>query len=426
MNDTQVLHDFDIVGNYFKELIPKIKVIALTDLPVLITGETGTGKELAAKLIHHYSKRQKYPLTFVNIPSINSGLFESELFGHKKGAFTDASNGRDGAIKTTRNGTLVLDEIGNLSLDSQVKLLRWLESGEIKPVGEDISEIVDVRIIASTNQNLDVLIAEKKFRLDLYNRLTGLTIHLQPLREDKEEILDLTQYFVQKNAHLFTDVYGNPVSISGSEFNKLFNSLCISCTKNPKFLAGNARELENMVRQWLLDKALEENQHALPPTATEIQSVTYNSPNITPPIDVTTSIQDETNRYSFVGALVNEKMELTTEGLRIQSILHETIQKREMNLIRNTLRFYHGNKGRTSTALGIARIKLNELLTKYGIQNDTATSLDNFTPMKLSTIKNDEQKRCISYLASKNVTQKIIATILTISISTLNARLKEV
>lgn len=168
---------------------------APTDLPVLIDGESGTGKELMAKVIHANGGRADKPFISVNCGAIPENLLESELFGHKKGAFTGASNDRKGKFESAHTGTIFLDEIGELPLQGQVKLLRVLESHEIQRVGSDEAIAVDTRIVAATNRNLRRLSEEGRFREDLFYRLSVIHVTLPPLRERRDEIPLLLQWF---------------------------------------------------------------------------------------------------------------------------------------------------------------------------------------------------------------------------------------
>ena len=168
---------------------------APTNLPVLIDGESGTGKELMAKVIHANGSRTERPFISVNCGAIPENLIESELFGHKKGAFTGAANDRKGKFESAHTGTIFLDEIGELPLQGQVKLLRVLESHEIQRVGSDETMVVDTRIVAATNKNLRRLTQQGLFREDLFYRLGVIHVTLPPLRERKDEIPLLLAYF---------------------------------------------------------------------------------------------------------------------------------------------------------------------------------------------------------------------------------------
>jgi transcriptional regulator with GAF, ATPase, and Fis domain len=172
--------------------------VVRTDATVLILGESGTGKELVARYIHYNGPRAEKPMLCVNCSAFNESLLESELFGHRKGAFTGAMDNKMGLFELAHEGTLFLDEVGNMSLEMQKKLLRVLEDGEVRPVGGRESFRVNVRIIAATNVDLKELVAREKFRDDFYFRLNVLTIQIPPLRERREDIPLLVDYFSQK------------------------------------------------------------------------------------------------------------------------------------------------------------------------------------------------------------------------------------
>jgi two-component system response regulator HydG len=179
-------------------LYATIERIAQTDSLVLITGESGTGKELVARAIHHNGSRSANPFVAVNCTAIPAGLLESELFGHVKGAFTGATQARDGVFVEADHGTLFLDEIGDMSLELQSRLLRTLEDGLVRPVGGSQSIQVDTRIVAATNKDLAGLVREKKFREDLFFRLNVIPLHLPPLRSRVEDIPLLAEHFLEK------------------------------------------------------------------------------------------------------------------------------------------------------------------------------------------------------------------------------------
>jgi DNA-binding NtrC family response regulator len=179
-------------------LLKETELHAGSDVPILITGESGTGKELLARAIHVVSPRSRYPFMPVNMAAINPGLFEAEFFGHTRGAFTGAEKERVGYLKHANHGTLFLDEIGNLPPEMQGKLLRVLQDGEYTQLGSSISQKVDVRFVAATNENLELLISEKKFRKDLYYRIKGGWLHLPPLRERSEDLPLLVDRFLDE------------------------------------------------------------------------------------------------------------------------------------------------------------------------------------------------------------------------------------
>jgi DNA-binding NtrC family response regulator len=189
----------ELIGNSVPvvELKQIIKQVAPTDVTVLITGESGVGKEVVAKLIHKTSKRKNNPFITVNCGAIPEGIIESELFGHEKGSFTGATEKRKGYFEAADGGTIFLDEIGELPLQTQVKFLRILENGEYIKVGGTKTERVDVRVIAATNKDLEHQITINAFREDLYYRLRSINIYIPPLRDRKEDIKPLFNNFVK-------------------------------------------------------------------------------------------------------------------------------------------------------------------------------------------------------------------------------------
>jgi DNA-binding NtrC family response regulator len=179
-------------------ILKEAELHAASSVPVLVTGESGTGKELLARAIHGASPRAQHPFTPINMASLSSSLFEAEFFGHTKGAFTGAETGRVGYLEHTNKGTLFLDEIGDLPLSLQGKLLRVLQDGEFTKLGSSVRQQVDLRFIAATNENLEQMMAQKRFRKDLYYRIRGGWLHLPPLRERQEDIFLLTRKFLEK------------------------------------------------------------------------------------------------------------------------------------------------------------------------------------------------------------------------------------
>jgi formate hydrogenlyase transcriptional activator len=192
----------EIVGHSdtLKRTLKAVETVAPTDSVVLILGETGTGKELIARAIHNLSGRRERTLVKLNCAAIPSGLLESELFGHEKGAFTGAVERRIGRFEIAHKGTLFLDEVGDIPLDLQPKLLRVLQEQEFERLGSTRTQKVDVRLIAATNADLEQLVADKKYRSDLYYRLNVFPITIPPLRERPEDIPALTRFFTQKYA----------------------------------------------------------------------------------------------------------------------------------------------------------------------------------------------------------------------------------
>ena len=230
-----------IIGNSKKmqDIYKMVGQIAEKDISVLITGESGTGKELVAKAIYHHSRRKDKPFIAINCAAIPENLFESELFGYERGAFTGAERTYVGKIERCNNGTCFLDEIGDMSLSLQAKLLRVLQEGEIERLGGNQPIKVNVRIIAATNKDLDKEVQGGRFREDLYWRLKVISINLPPLRKRIEDIHDLVKYFLFR----FSDEYGKPVHHISEIALKRFYSYS---------WPGNIRELENCLRRAVL------------------------------------------------------------------------------------------------------------------------------------------------------------------------------
>jgi two-component system response regulator HydG len=222
-----------------REVMKHVKVVAPTDLTVLIEGETGSGKEYIAKAIHYASNRSKNPFVAVDCGAIPKDLANSELFGHIKGAFTGAINNKVGYFEQAKGGTLFLDEVGNLSYENQVKLLRALQERVINKVGDNKVIKVDVRVITASNDDLLKLVEANEFREDLYHRLNGFKIFLPPLRERGDDILEFASFFIDKA-------------------NKSFNKSVEGIDEDAKKLIfrydwhGNIRELQNVINRAVL------------------------------------------------------------------------------------------------------------------------------------------------------------------------------
>ena len=196
-------HDFsELIGSsaIFQQVLKQVRTVAPTDSSVLIRGETGTGKELIARAIHALSSRSERALVKLNCSAIPTGLLESELFGHEKGAFTGAISQRIGRFELAHKGTLFLDEVGDIPAELQPKLLRVLQEQEFERLGSAKTQKVDVRLIAATNCDLEEMVSEKKYRSDLYYRISGFPISIPPLRERREDIPELARFFIQKYA----------------------------------------------------------------------------------------------------------------------------------------------------------------------------------------------------------------------------------
>jgi two-component system response regulator HydG len=218
-----------------RELLDRVVRVAPSDATILITGESGTGKELIARALHAASRRSDKPFVPVNCAAITETLLESELFGHARGAFTGATRARRGLFEEASGGTLFIDEIGETAPGSQAKLLRAIQEGEIRRVGESLPVKVDVRVIAATNQNLKAAVAEKRFREDLFYRLNVVPLRIPPLRERREDIPLLAQRFLEG----FAARTGERKMLSPEATKKLLEYPW----------PGNVRELENMIEQ---------------------------------------------------------------------------------------------------------------------------------------------------------------------------------
>jgi DNA-binding NtrC family response regulator len=219
-----------------QELCQKVDKMSLYKVNVLISGESGTGKELAARAIHYLSRRAGKPFIPINCGAIPESIFENELFGHFKGAFTDAGLTQIGLVKQAEGGTLFLDEISAVSLYNQVKLLRLIQDKEYKPLGQAKPQKADIRIIAATNKNLKQLVKEGGFREDLFYRINVVSLCIPPLRRRKEDIPILVEYFMSK----YCKEYNKPIRVLSKETMTKFMSYS---------WPGNIRELENKIQQ---------------------------------------------------------------------------------------------------------------------------------------------------------------------------------
>jgi len=226
-------------GTWIKELYDQLSMAAPTDVTIAIYGESGTGKELVARTIHALSSRHHGPFVVVNCAAIPEALLEDELFGHVRGAFTDAARDREGLFSAADTGTIFLDELGELPLPLQAKLLRVLQSREFRPIGTDKTRKVDVRVIVATNQDLELAVAQGRFREDLFYRVNVFPIRLPAIRERREDIPLLAHHFLRKHRR---DVGKN---VSGFAAAAL-DALCAHA------FPGNVRELENRIHRALV------------------------------------------------------------------------------------------------------------------------------------------------------------------------------
>ncbi len=312
----------NIVGKspQMQKIFELVETVADTKATVLITGESGTGKELIAKAIHYNSPRREGPFIRINCAALPEGLVESELFGHEKGSFTGAIRQSRGRFELADRGVLLLDEISEISLHLQGKLLRVLQEREFERVGSGIPIQVDVRIIATSNRDLDRLIEQGKFREDLFYRLNVVPIHIPPLRERKEDIPALAQHFLKKyNLENNRQIKG----ISQKVY-EMFLSY---------FWPGNVRELENYIERAV---------------------VTAKGKILTP--------------RDFPKELALGRINLPSEEIEVGSTIYEA----ERKLILKTLKAQGGNRTKAAEILGISTRTLRNKLHEYGLKDEMA------------------------------------------------------
>ncbi|WP_417908803.1 sigma-54-dependent transcriptional regulator [Candidatus Electronema sp. PJ] len=310
-----------------------IRRVAPTPASVLITGESGTGKELIAKAIHDLSKVGQNPFVAINCSAIPESLLESELFGHTKGAFTGAVADKAGLFEQAHTGTVFLDEIGELTLPIQTKLLRVLQERQIMPVGSARTKQVDVRIVAATNRNLEEEVMEKRFREDLFYRLAVVPVRLPPLRERKGDVPLLVEHFLKKYAKLM-----------GREVQSI-SSYGMEVLMNYNF-PGNVRELENIIERGV---ALESSSIILPESL--ILSARKEQKN-TAPAPVREPL--------FVGAW--DEDELFDRGLE------ESVARMERKMILHAIEAAEGSKIRAAELLKVSFRSLRYKAKKYGME----------------------------------------------------------
>jgi transcriptional regulator with PAS, ATPase and Fis domain len=309
------METFTIKGAHpvMEKILSIAQRVASTDSTILISGESGTGKELVARYIHVHSRRAHNPFIAVNCGAIPPDLLESEMFGHKRGAFTGAVGSRMGMFQLANGGTIFLDEIGEMTAALQVKLLRVLQEREIRPVGADRTVKVDVRVIAASNRDLAAEVEKGRFREDLFYRLQVIPIQLPPLRERRSDIPILVQHFLDKyNAKR----QGTPVQIADEAMVHLWEY----------DWPGNVRELENLVERMVIL------------TDDSLIRVDNLPPNI----------------RSFISEKKIPRPTLTEEGID----LNQAVEEFEYRLIDEALRRTKGNKQAAARLLGLKRTTL--------------------------------------------------------------------
>jgi two-component system nitrogen regulation response regulator GlnG len=326
-----------IVGSSpaIQEVFKRIALVAPSDACVHIRGESGSGKELVARAIHHYSRRSAAPFIAVNVASLNPSLAESELFGHVKGAFTGADQPRKGFLEQAHGGTIFLDEIADIPMEVQVKLLRVLEHGEILPVGGERPVHSDFRLISATHQNLSRRVAEGSFRHDLYFRLITFEIEIPPLRQRREDIHALTEHFLDV---LSAKNEGRHPSLSAEAFAEL----------ERRNWHGNVRELRNAV------------EHAMILAQGGMIAVEHLPPPMLP-----ASIADPEHRLA-IAALIGQWAEMQLQGPKDTGDLYEQLLKLvEPPLFRAAIEHSGGQFIAAARKLGIHRTTLRKKLEEF-------------------------------------------------------------
>ncbi len=317
----QLEHDAGFEGIIGKSagmqnVVRTARQVASGDIPVLVMGESGTGKELVARAIHNSSRRRKNRLVALNCAGLSESILEDELFGHVKGAFTGAQSDREGRFEHADEGTLFMDEIGDMPAAMQAKLLRVLENGEVVRLGANEPIRVDVRLISATNRKLDEMVAERQFREDLFFRIKGATIHLPPLRERREDIPLLIHFFIKQLA----ERYGKPIESIQPEAQRTLMGFS---------WPGNVRQLRNVIENMVvMSSGPELTVESLPS-------------ELRPP-------------GGHVGAGMN-------------NLVGISITQAERELIRNTLKMVDGNREQAAKILGIGERTLYRKLREYDL-----------------------------------------------------------
>jgi DNA-binding NtrC family response regulator len=314
------------ISQHVKDLLKIVANVSVTDSPVLITGESGTGKELIAKLIQGNSLRSDKPYVVINCAAIPFELLESELFGYEKGAFSGAFTSKPGKFELADTGTIFLDEIGDLPYKLQSKLLRILQDGIVEKLGSIKYKKVDVRIIAATNRDLNTLVADNKFRLDLFYRLNVININIPPLRERTEDITPLAYHFIKKYS---------------AELRK--NLKCITTSALKKLESynwpGNVRELQNIIKKAVILA----RDHCI---TDEV-------------IDLPTPVKSECKKD-----IINWIFENFPDNTLVK--FNEYIEEQ---LIKKCFEMFDNSRSKTAEKLGISRVTLNEKLKKYNLND---------------------------------------------------------
>ncbi|WP_218951576.1 sigma-54 dependent transcriptional regulator [Acinetobacter sp. YH12023] len=326
-----------------QQLRRTLKKIARSQAPVFITGESGTGKEVVANLVHRLSNRNEGPFIAINCGAIPTELMESELFGHKKGSFSGATQDKQGLIQSAHGGSLFLDEIAELPLAMQVKLLRAVQEKRIRPVGSDCEIDVDFRVISASHQDLEALVQQGRFRQDLFFRIHVMDLVLPALRERGDDILLLAQHFIQKISHEW--------EIATKPLTERAKSFLLS-----QYYPGNVRELRNIIERamTLCDDDQIDLQH--------LQSAPLRQPsaqfNSSPAMNESAQLGANSNEQSVV------PRKLPEEGLEL---FLENIEK---EVLMNALNLTHWNRTLAAKKLGMSFRSLRYRLKKFGLDTE--------------------------------------------------------
>lgn len=315
-----------------------LKVAHSETRTILITGESGTGKDLIAKVIHYESTRAEKPFVAINCSAIPENLIEAELFGHERGAFTDAKAMKRGLFEVADQGTLFLDEIGELSPFLQAKLLRVLEDQTFRRVGGIRDMTVDVRVIAASNRDLELAVSEKHFREDLFYRLSVISVHLPPLRERKEDILPLAEFFLQH----YSQKFRKPVENMSEELKRVLVQYD---------WPGNVRELKNAIERAMI---LEEDK-SLSPSYLPIR---VTSPQMNPP---KSDREGESPYTTTADGRSIPHWVIPPSGTHLEGV--------ERMLVEQALRQSHGNQSQAARLLDISRDALRYKMKKFQLEN---------------------------------------------------------
>ncbi len=315
-----------------QEVYKAIGRVAATDVTVLIQGESGTGKELVAKAIYQHSHRSEGPFRALNCAAIPESLLESELFGHEKGSFTGADRRRIGHFEQANQGTLFLDEVGDMSPMTQSKLLRVLQERTLERVGGSETISVDVRVIAATNRDLEELVSQGRFRADLFFRLRDFMIKLPPLRERGDDIRILTEHFIRKHS---SSLGRSSMQISDATIEEL--------RKAP--WPGNVRELESVIKQSILNA----------------------TGSVLLPEFLPKELGGNGERNSVTGFQLHDFIQEQLQNESTTDLYSKVISSTERELLTNVLEHTRGNQVQASAILGISRVTLRSKLRQYTI-----------------------------------------------------------